>query len=164
MCAVRMLAVQEVFAACTRKAFRPNVAFLFATDNMLLQSGENQPDASALLQAAMRTYEAACACRRACRLSRGAGRDLNCAPMPSLALTASLATCRLPRDVCLIGCTGIGIVGCDLALNRCACAEPPFLQHHNRRRRASHSRASTSMMQRCADAFALFPRRAMLAL
>jgi hypothetical protein len=59
-------AVDEVFSSCTKRAFRPNVAFLFATDNLLLSREEDEPDASALLQAALRKYATA-------RVGRGPG-------------------------------------------------------------------------------------------
>ena len=52
-------AVDEVFSSCSSRAFRPNVAFLFATDNVLLSRNDDEPDASALLQAALSKYATA---------------------------------------------------------------------------------------------------------
>ena len=84
-------AVAEVFSYCSRRAFRPNVAILFLTDDMLRppQGGED-----AELEAGA--------------ITRIVSREL----------------AKLPPELCLVGCTGVGIVGLDIASQTAQELEP----------------------------------------
>jgi small ligand-binding sensory domain FIST len=65
-------AVNDVFDYCCQFSFRPNVAFVFLSDDML-EDGEVQVSA-----------------------------------------IFAKALAKLPTDLCLIGCTGVGLVGMDI--------------------------------------------------
>ena len=81
-------AVDEVFANTTAHAFRPNVAFLFATDNLIMdesRSAESEEANIKILDEALQ---------------------------------------KLPPDLCLVGCTGVGIVGRDVATGKVDEREP----------------------------------------
>ena len=79
-------AVDEVFANTTAHAFRPNVAFLFTTDNLIMdERKEGEEENINILDEALQ---------------------------------------KLPPDLCLVGCTGLGIVGRDVVTGKVEEREP----------------------------------------